>query len=782
MYIKEGTTNYLKLQQNYILKVYNITFSSYSNVTNSEGRATIIGVDSDSVHISYVVSTSFNILSTTVLNLQSALDQNDELSESDKLLVTTEAAVIVCLSSDFYMHDIDVYSEYNDVNDFNYFFRFIQPLYKNIRIAHADIGVSGMILYADQQVEASLEHLSLDFYRAQAGVFFDMTWSDTSVIFNSTLNVNNVTLYFSQDRINIRYVWNPIRYFGAGKINYYNMTVRMFTDHVYNRVIAYNFLDDSWVLESDDFPVINVTNAYFTIPEQEDKNLADVYAPFIVHSFGDRAVNGTELHFTNVTFYNMGLYNFRTMSLEIGPYSDIYAKDLTFENMYMTQQTFYITSARNAYFENLSMINCTLDGTELFYSEAYNLTINNLNIEGVYGSDESGVNSVGDIRFQTIANFQDLHIDTLSVSNFESFFKFSSGGSGNVTLNNVTFNNANILTPLITMTSVAQIEISEIFFIQIDKQTSNDVSNTMIDLTSVSSSINRNITISGINVENSSMSLLKLSNAAQTTSINQYISISELSYKDCIYEYNDDLIYFGNIVSDQTYTLTLNQISISNISFSRSGNLFNFQHQTTDAIVISNMNISNVVYGSIFIKSFDLSGNNGNTKVAFYKMNAQNIDGQFESLISLEEGAEIEIIESTFSFISNVIGGSVLHAGYKNAIAEIYDSVFSNNTSTEGGVFLTQSESVIRLYNCTWTNNFAVGSGVIKAESNGYYEIYNSHINNNYGLYAAVSEIFSTNIQSVINNSTIINNIALTSEYIQNEFLIQGKYNANDFP
>ena len=175
MYIKEGTTNYLKLQQNYILKVYNITFSSYSNITNSEGRATIIGVDSDSVHISYVVSTSFNILSTTVLNLQSALDQNDELSESDKLLVTTEAAVIVSLSSDFYMHNIDVYSEYNDVNDFNYFFRFIKPLYKNIRIAHADIGVSGMILYADQQVEASLEHLSLDFYRAQAGVFFDMT-------------------------------------------------------------------------------------------------------------------------------------------------------------------------------------------------------------------------------------------------------------------------------------------------------------------------------------------------------------------------------------------------------------------------------------------------------------------------------------------------------------------------------------------------------------------------------------------------------------------------------
>ena len=117
----------------------------------------------------------------------------------------------------------------------------------------------------------------------------------------------------------------------------------------------------------------------------------------------------------------------------------------------------------------------------------------------------------------------------------------------------------------------------------------------------------------------------------------------------------------------------------------------------------------------------------------------------------------------------------VLQAGYRNTSVDIYGSVFSNNTSTEGGVFVSQSESVIRLYNCTLTNNFALGSGVIKAESNGYYEIYSSYISKNYGHYAPVSEIFSTNIQSVISNSTITNNVALTSEYIQNEFLSQGK-------
>ena len=235
------------------------------------------------------------------------------------------------------------------------------------------------------------------------------------------------------------------------------------------------------------------------------------------------------------------------------------------------------------------------------------------------------------------------------------------------------------------------------------------------------------------------------------------------------------MIYFGNIESENSLPIALDHVEFNNITFIRSGHLVNFHHQTSDFVVLSNINISNIIYGSINVKSFDLSENGINTKVNFSSIYAQNIDGQFLSLITLEEGAQIEIHDSTFSFISNIIGGSVLQAGYRNTSVDIYDSVFSNNTSTEGGVFVSQSESVIRLYNCTLTNNFALGSGVIKAESNGYYEIYSSYISKNYGHYAPVSEIFSTNIQSVISNSTITNNVALTSEYIQNEFLSQGK-------
>ena len=175
MYVKEGTINYLKLQQNYILNIYNVTFDSYSDDPISSERPKIIAIDSDSVDVVYVVPTMFNILPNSTLNTQQALDQDDQLSESMATLVMTESAVIVCLSSNFYFSNIDIYSEYDDETSFYYFFRFINPLYKIIKISNIEVDVSGMMLYADKQVEATIENLRLDLYRSQGGAFFDMT-------------------------------------------------------------------------------------------------------------------------------------------------------------------------------------------------------------------------------------------------------------------------------------------------------------------------------------------------------------------------------------------------------------------------------------------------------------------------------------------------------------------------------------------------------------------------------------------------------------------------------
>ena len=247
-------------------------------------------------------------------------------------------------------------SQYDDETEYIYFYRFINPLYKNIRVSNSNIGVSGVILYADQQVEAVLENLKIDLYRTTRGVFLDMTCRDPSIIFNTTLNIINVELYYSQDRIELDNRYNPIRYLGAGNVNYLNLTSNVFVENPFNRV-SYNYLDESCVMESGKHPILNITNAYFTVPRENISHNIELNAPISINSFTDRAVNGTQVYITNMTLENMRIYGLRAISLEVGPYSEIYFKDITFKNMELTQQIFQFRNGGIVSFENFNIIN-----------------------------------------------------------------------------------------------------------------------------------------------------------------------------------------------------------------------------------------------------------------------------------------------------------------------------------------------------------------------------------------------------------------------------------------
>ena len=68
-----------------------------------------------------------------------------------------------------------------------------------------------------------------------------------------------------------------------------------------------------------------------------------------------------------------------------------------------------------------------------------------------------------------------------------------------------------------------------------------------------------------------------------------------------------------------------------------------------------------------------------------------------------------------------------------------------------------------------FTNNFASVSGVIRVADNGYFEIYNSQIYNNYASQSPISELFNSAFVSVIDNTTIYKNEALSYEEILSE-------------
>jgi len=105
----------------------------------------------------------------------------------------------------------------------------------------------------------------------------------------------------------------------------------------------------------------------------------------------------------------------------------------------------------------------------------------------------------------------------------------------------------------------------------------------------------------------------------------------------------------------------------------------------------------------------------------------------------------------------------VLFAGYQRTTTIIRNSIFTNNTSLQGGVFTVESESVIRVYGSTFTSNFAVISGIIQASNNGYFEFYNSTIYNNYAVSSSVSQIFDAASTSQVQNCSIYSNEVVSS-------------------
>ena len=68
-----------------------------------------------------------------------------------------------------------------------------------------------------------------------------------------------------------------------------------------------------------------------------------------------------------------------------------------------------------------------------------------------------------------------------------------------------------------------------------------------------------------------------------------------------------------------------------------------------------------------------------------------------------------------------------------------------------------------------FTNNFASVSGVIRVADNGYFEIYNSQIFNNYASQSPISELFNSAFVSIIDNTTIYKNEALSYNEILSE-------------
>jgi hypothetical protein len=267
--------------------------------------------------------------------------------------------------------------------------------------------------------------------------------------------------------------------------------------------------------------------------------------------------------------------------------------------------------------------------------------------------------------------------------------------------------------------------------------------------------------INNVDVTNSTITLFRLTSLTNATVAGRQLKMSNITYRDSEIQYQHDLLYFGGIETTSDFTIYLDQIKMTNITFDRTGHLIIFGQQTAQSLQLTNSVFTNLYSSDIYFGSSNLQNSVLKTKVNMQNITAQNIDGGVQSFFSINEGTELTISDSKFSRITNLESGSVLNAGYQNSITSVYNSEFKENASINGGVANVQDGSVIKFYNCTFNKNFAIQSGVIQATNDGSFEFYNSTMTANYAYSLPISQIFIVTTTPKFDGCIISENIAL---------------------
>lgn len=312
--------------------------------------------------------------------------------------------------------------------------------------------------------------------------------------------------------------------------------------------------------------------------------------------------------------------------------------------------------------------------------------------------------------------------------------------------------------------------MSDITFNNVSSSDPTDIESNAIVVTNVNTEFGQPLSITDISYQNSSISLVSFNSFINFAFAPKMIFLMNMNFQ------NSNLVGKASIISTQNMETTLSVIPIfsnltfTDISFSSTGNLISLGHQLIHNLTISDSNFININQGGIKILSSNLENFSLTTNVKLENITTDNIQQNEASFINVQQGGRLEISDSKFTNNYAYQEGAVLSAGTSNTITEIHNSQFMNNSALNGAVFSAKDESTLRVHSSNITNNFAITSGVIHVTANGNFEIYDSFIFNNYANENPVSQLLDTAKISIISNTMIFSNSALSKQEITQEF------------
>lgn len=296
------------------------------------------------------------------------------------------------------------------------------------------------------------------------------------------------------------------------------------------------------------------------------------------------------------------------------------------------------------------------------------MTINGMIHEGTYES------SLFDINLYQPSDFvlNNVNIYNSTFTNRKAVF-FPTGEVGstfsseNITVEDVSFDTE---MHLIAYGVFDEVNITGVSVTRAN--TLSDVSNYIITSdTSEGSAVDNIVIIKDIMATESTVPMLSISRPELTPGSTQSITIQNIKYLNCDTSYGFEIFRIFRISTVETYSITIEDVEFRNLTFGKETQLMYFQQQLSTPLTLTNVNISDVVLAGINVEISDPNDAYAYSHVKIENMKATNVNGHTRSLININTGADIEIIDSEFSFIGNYDKGAVLAAGYDKAVATL---------------------------------------------------------------------------------------------------------------
>ena len=301
----------------------------------------------------------------------------------------------------------------------------------------------------------------------------------------------------------------------------------------------------------------------------------------------------------------------------------------------------------------------------------------------------------------------------------------------------------------------------------------DDVDSKLIFISDLNLEGGMNSTIEDVYFSSSTISFMDVDSIVNNSTVSYSFNIINITLTDLEYSTTKDLIHFHDFSYQTNLIFTFQNCVFSNIIFSYYGRLFLIQQRLFTPVIVLNSTFTNLTSTTIKINPF---GESDNSIVSMFNMKDcifNNINSEFDSFITGYESAYINIERCSFTNMYSYESGAVFYGKLDKLHGNIKDSIFTNNTSSQGSIFVFGDFADVVITNWIFKNNFALQSGIGDVRGSSQLELINCTIDNNFAIANPISVIYEGYSILTFNNCSISNNLALTKDQVLAEFNTQ---------